>query len=1653
MEISSINRLQFRHNPNVFASKQEAITEFNKIFWEEKGNSSSDPYSLLAEPTILLYENEDEPNFLAGTTTKRNPHAILAIGVNSNNNSTYNENRYIFIDVHDIYTRIKGNKKAIEDAIRILAAKALDSDSLLFFAQSGETGTLFSGDVRIAQDYRIYNTTEEKWETLPNNLACADGADNSQKGMYMYVDIDYVEGDSAFTFTVSHSDKTISEKKVTFHNNYVTAGTYDMKDQSIHLNLREGEEVVIDCAQLLDEWIADEGTKTPIILKKEENLYGEGQYNHVPKYQDILSADIRIKDELRDPNTSELLPPENGIYKKSSGSTNILSRTYDSRELYVDGKADNIIYYGADGKTNVKDELDKLNKLRISSDSKNIIVGKFDGFFASVDIAYEKTVEDGSTVQKLILYTSGLDASGNVITNKAKEIEIPIAQFIDEVWYDESTEELVISYIDGKGDKRYTRINVGSLIDEWDVYNEAHSVKLQKQRSVSGKDLLSADVKITTSHPNNILVDVNHELYVRGEADNIKYTNTTGSTSSSTTVQEAIDKLTKAVSDEIADRTADVIAEQTRAENAEAELQSSLDEEIANARDAENVLVNKIGTGFTDDPHENVTAKFNELNSNLNGEQARAEEAENELRNDLTNESARAEEAENELRNDLTAEINRAEGVENDLRSDLTTETNRATNAETVLTNKIGTGFTDQANANVTFKFNALTDEVNAEETRAKTQENVISGKLDTEIADRIAYVNAEETRAISAETALQTAINNEAARAEGVEQGLRTDLTAETTRATSAETALQTAINNEVARATTNENTISGKLDTEISDRKIEAVHYVDYNPSEKTIDFKNKNGVTIDSIDATNFIKDGMIQSVYVSGQTLVITWNTDAGVTTVTIPFSQIFDPENYYTKDGVDTISGNLQTAINNEVTRATNAENHLRSDLTAETNRAQSAETALQTALQTAINNEVTRATNVENALSGAIATEKSRAESVEQGLRNDVNTISGNTNQEISDRKAYAFHDVEYSKTDKKIYFKNGNSSTIKTIDATDFIKDGMVENVVISDGKLVITFNTDSGKSDIEIPLTSIFNPDNYYTKAEVNASQSTQDDKINTISGNVTTISGNVTTISGDVQTLRTSATTNANNITTLSGKIDAVSGNVNTISGNVSANTSNISTLRTSLTTVSGKADTNASNISTLTSNLSTESANRANGDTEIKNIIGGYSTANTVYQAVTAETAARTGDIQTLRTSATTNANNITTLSGKINTISGDVQTLKTSATTNANNITTLSGKIDAVSGNVNTISGNTNKEISDRKAEAVHSADYVKGDNKIYLRNSVGVALSEIDTTDFIVDGMIQSVYVSGSSLVITWNTDAQHTPTTVTIPFSQIFNPDNYYTKAEVNALQAAQDNKISTISGSVNTISGNVNTISGDVQTLKTSVSANTNSISTLTERVSGITNNVNAISGDVINLQNQITAATGDTSALNDKLNAISGNVNSITSSTLTLQKNGTSIGTFKPGTSTTINIPIPTSVTGLTDYNTTTSTLSLPTTNISGTLNVSGPIYSTSDVNLKENINDVDFLKKVAAHDVKIKEFNFKDDPNKSKVYGVIAQEVESQGLGEVVTTKDDGHKAVDYTSLMLLKIAYLENENALLHSSLNKLQMRIEQLENK
>jgi len=95
----------------------------------------------------------------------------------------------------------------------------------------------------------------------------------------------------------------------------------------------------------------------------------------------------------------------------------------------------------------------------------------------------------------------------------------------------------------------------------------------------------------------------------------------------------------------------------------------------------------------------------------------------------------------------------------------------------------------------------------------------------------------------------------------------------------------------------------------------------------------------------------------------------------------------------------------------------------------------------------------------------------------------DISKIQiNNVNYNLKDASAIA--SGIYDSSSQKIVFKNKDNVVVCQIDATPFIVDGMVSNVAVSNGNLVITFNTDAGKSPISIPLTDIFNPAEYYTK-----------------------------------------------------------------------------------------------------------------------------------------------------------------------------------------------------------------------------------------------------------------------------------------------------------------------------------------------------------------------------------------------------------------------------------------------------------------------------------------------------------------------------------------------------------------------------------------
>lgn len=153
--------------------------------------------------------------------------------------------------------------------------------------------------------------------------------------------------------------------------------------------------------------------------------------------------------------------------------------------------------------------------------------------------------------------------------------------------------------------------------------------------------------------------------------------------------------------------------------------------------------------------------------------------------------------------------------------------------------------------------------------------------------------------------------------------------------------------------------------------------------------------------------------------------------------------------------VDTLSTNLS----NEVQRAQNAEQTLQNNITSVNSR---------------IDAEQIARANADNALSGAI-----------DSVDDKIEALSG----EVQTMGDEAIVDAEYVSSSTTIDFYNASGDVVAQVDATDFIKDGMIEDVRIENGYLIIDFNTASGIQDIQIPLTDIFDPDNYYDKTAVDA------------------------------------------------------------------------------------------------------------------------------------------------------------------------------------------------------------------------------------------------------------------------------------------------------------------------------------------------------------------------------------------------------------------------------------------------------------------------------------------------------------------------------------------------------------------------------------
>ena len=154
-----------------------------------------------------------------------------------------------------------------------------------------------------------------------------------------------------------------------------------------------------------------------------------------------------------------------------------------------------------------------------------------------------------------------------------------------------------------------------------------------------------------------------------------------------------------------------------------------------------------------------------------------------------------------------------------------------------------------------------------------------------------------------------------------------------------------------------------------------------------------------------------------------------------------------------------------------------------------------------------------------------------------------ITSATSGIDQTIQQSLSGYVYSVSYNSTDKKIYFYDKENHQIQTyVDTTDFIKDGMVNDVEIMSPSagtnsgvscLVITFNTDAGKEDIEIPISTIFNPSSYYTKDDIDSRGYLTSAFTETQLSTASTGNGNVIT----------GLTVNNHQITTERGQVDSL------------------------------------------------------------------------------------------------------------------------------------------------------------------------------------------------------------------------------------------------------------------------------------------------------------------------------------------------------------------------------------------------------------------------------------------------------------------------------------------------------------------------------
>ena len=431
-------------------------------------------------------------------------------------------------------------------------------------------------------------------------------------------------------------------------------------------------------------------------------------------------------------------------------------------------------------------------------------------------------------------------------------------------------------------------------------------------------------------------------------------------------------------------------------------------------------------------------------------------------------------------------------------------------------------------------------------------------------------------------------------------------------------------------------------------------------YDEGNKTIKLYSKdNTKELGSVDATPFIKDGMLADVSYNADTNTLTfkWNTEAGITEDTVVLSDIIEP--YTAGDGLELNGNEFKVKV------AEGSENYLTVDpngiklsgvaaaiASAKGEAISDAEGKIATAKQEAIDDAAEK-----YATTGALSQLDTR-----------LNTL------EAYDHSTYATKDELKTTDDKAV--SNATSITNLTNRLDDIVAQGGEPNTINTIKVNGVTQTIDSEKAvDISVPTKFSEITDNSGFDARITAAQTQADKGVNDAATAQTAANkaqSEVDALESEVGTLSTTVAGHTNSITNYNTRIGTLeqadithAAEYNELKGIVTGHTSTIASLakQVDLNDAVARITANETAINTLNTTtipgLNTEIGKKANSadvytKSEINAITGTLEEGKSLVQMIEEAKSEASYDDTSIKALIQSNTNAITVLNGDVNT---------------------------------------------------------------------------------------------------------------------------------------------------------------------------------------------------------------------------------------------------------------------------------------------------------------------------------------------------------------------------------------------------------------